>query len=91
MVRREHHTKLHEHDKHNAWPIRLVFAVFALFFASGVAAIWEFVGHNGYIIVAAIIPLAILCAICVMAAFTATRRSTRDFVEAILSLLYFIP
>ena len=55
----------------------------------GVVAVWKFVGHDGCIIAAVIIPLVILGIILSLAAFTATRRSTRDFVDAALSLIYF--
>lgn len=91
MLKHEHDALLEQQDRHSAWPVRIIFAVFAIFFASGIVATWEFVGHNGYIIVAAIIPLAVLCIICSLAAFTATRRTARDFVDAILSLFYFWP
>lgn len=86
----------HEYRKHqqqqvykDSWPIRLVFGIIALFIWSGVVAVWKFVGHDGYIIAAVIIPLVILGIILSLAAFTATRRSTRDFVDAALSLIYF--
>jgi hypothetical protein len=82
--------KQQEQQIHSAsWPIRLVFGVLALFIWSGVVAVWKFVGHDGYIIVAVIIPLAFLGVILSLAAFTANRRSTRDFVDAALSLIYF--
>lgn len=91
MLRHEYQAQIDKQDKHAVWPVRLIFAIFALFFASGIGAVWEFLGHNGYIVVAVIIPLGALSAICILAAFSATRKSARDFIDAILSLLYFMP
>lgn len=89
MLEHEYRKKQEEKVYKESWPIRLVFAILALFVWSGIVAVWKFVGHDGYIIVSAIIPLSILALILTLAAFTATRRSTRDFVDAVLSLVYF--
>ena len=87
MTEVEKRTK--RNNKQAAWPIRLVFGVLAIFLWSGVIAVWKLIGHDGYIIVAVIIPLTLFAGVMTLGAFTATRRTARDFADAILSLIYF--
>ena len=89
MLDTDYRKKNQQQDEKEAWPVRLTFGVFAILFWSGVVAAWKFIGHDSYLIVSVIIPLGILAIILSLATLTATRRTARDFIEGVLSLLYF--
>ena len=89
MLDHEYRKKREQQDSQASWPARITFGILALFIWSGVAAVWKFVGHDGYIVAAVIIPLALIGTILSLAALTATRRSAREFVDSVLTLMYF--
>lgn len=91
MLDYEYRKKRQEQENKRDWVITCLLAGFALLTWSGIIAIWKYIGHDGYIIVSAILPLGVLALMLTFGALQGSRKVVKDVGEAIVSLLYFWP
>ena len=88
MLETEYHKKQQAVRNKRSWAINLVLGIFALFAWSGIVTIWKYIGHDGYIIVSVLIPLAFLAVMLTFGALNGNKQTLKNIAEAIFGLFY---
>lgn len=71
-----------------SWAITITLGLLALIAWSGIITIWKYIGHDGYIIVSVLIPLALLAAMLSFSAINGSKQALKNVGEAVMNLFY---
>jgi hypothetical protein len=91
MLETEYRKKQQAIRDKRSWTITIILGFFALLAWSGIITIWKYIGHDGYIIVSALIPLAFLAIVLSFCAISGNKQALKNVGEAVLSLFYWWP
>lgn len=89
MLDHEYRKKRDEQENKRDWLVTTLFASIALLAWSGVAAVWKYIGHDGYIIASVIVPLSLIALMLSFGALHDSRKVAKSVGEILYSLFYF--
>lgn len=87
MLESEHNERMRKIRDKRSWPLTIITGALSLVIIAGIAAIWRYVGHDAFMVVATIIPLAVIALMLALAALNGSKRVFGEAYDAILSLL----
>lgn len=88
MLATEYRKKQQALRHKRSWTITIALGLLAIIAWSGIVTIWKYIGHDGYIIVSVLIPLALLAALLSFGAINGSKQALKNIGEAVVNLFY---